>query len=173
MNSFTRLGMQVFVSRRSGVRMKRTQWTELIAGLDERAEGVRESGAFLLSDVTGGSRVVRRVVYYDDLGPCSHNGGLWVRPPAYAKLWRLCSAEERKVIADLHTHPGDFTQLSPTDQMHPMVGTVGHIAIVVPRLARGPIEPRECGVHVYLGGHRWKSRFGRDAERFLCVGGRP
>jgi hypothetical protein len=165
--------MQVFVSWRSGVRMLAAQWTDLIAGLDQRAEGIRESGAFLLSDVGGRSRVVRQVVYYNDLGPSSGNGGLWVGPAAYAKLWRLCSTEGRKVIADLHTHPGNFTQLSSIDRAHPMVGTVGHVAIVVPRLARGAIEPRDCGVHVYRGGHQWKSTFGRGAERLLYAGRRP
>jgi hypothetical protein len=170
MNFFTRTAMRAFVGRPSRVRFTRPQWSELISELGRRAGGVRESGAFLLADVRFRFPTVRRIVYYDDLDPRSLNGGVLLRSSAYGTLWRLCSNHGLRVIADLHTHPGDFVSQSDTDRTHPTIATAGHVAIVVPHLAGRPIAPAECGVHVYRGGHRWESHFGRAAARLLYVG---
>jgi hypothetical protein len=150
--------------------MTRAQWSELISELGRRAGGVRESGAFLLADAGGGRPVVRRLEYFDDLDPTSLNGGVSLNSAAFGKLWRLCTSERLRVIADAHTHPGDFVQQSCMDRANPLVAMGGHVAIVVPHLAAQPVEPRECGVHVYLGSHRWEASFGRSASRLLYVG---
>lgn len=170
MTFFTRVSIRAFVGRRSRVRMTLLEWAELIAELGRRAGGVRESGAFLLSDARGGRPVVRMVVYFDDLDPKSLNGGVSLNAAAFGKLWRLCSAEGLRVIADVHTHPGDFVEQSCIDQANPMVAMAGHVAIVVPHLAARAVGPRECGVHVYVGSHRWEASFGRPASRLLYVG---
>ena len=164
------MDIRAFVARHSRVRLTPTQWSELIRQLGRRAGGVRESGAFLLAKVGARRPAVRRIVYYDDLDPASLNGGVVLRSPAYGKLWSLCRAEGMRVIADLHTHGGTLIQQSDVDQTNPTVAIRGHVAIVVPHLASRPIRATECGVHLYLGGHRWQSHLGRRAARVLYVG---
>ena len=171
MNFFTLPDIQAFVARRSRVRLRRIQWDGLIAELGRRTSGVREAGAFLLADAEAGHRpAVRRIVYFDDLDPNCLTGGISMGSAAFGKLWTLCRTDGLRVIADVHTHPGTFVRQSDIDQANPMVALAGHIAIVVPHLATQRFEPRDCGVHVYLGGHRWEASCGAQAARLLYVG---
>jgi proteasome lid subunit RPN8/RPN11 len=164
------MDMPAFVRRHSRVRMSRAQWSEMTAELGRRAGGIRESGAFLLANVSDGRPVVRRVVYFDDLDPASLNGGVSLNSAAFAKLWRLASSQELHVIADVHTHPANFVHQSAIDLANPMVAMAGHVAIVVPHLAARRLEPSDCGVHVYLGNHQWRESLGRQALGLLYVG---
>jgi proteasome lid subunit RPN8/RPN11 len=171
MTFFTPPDIRAFVARRSRVRMTRLQWDELAAELGRRTGGVREAGAFLLADTNQGHRpAVRKIVYFDDLDPNCLTGEISIGPTAFATLWTLCRSEGLRVIADVHTHPGTFVTQSDIDRANPMVAMAGHVALVVPHLATRAFEPRECGVHVYLGGHRWETSRDRRAARLLYVG---
>jgi len=162
--------MRALAGRRSRVRMTGAAWAELISELGRRAGGRRESGAFLLAEQDAARPAVRRIVYYDDLDPASLNGGVSISAGAFGRLWRLCSAEGLRVIADVHTHPGTYVEQSSIDRANPMVAQPGHVAILVPHLAGQRVRPRECGVHVYQGSHQWDSYLGRRAARLLYVG---
>lgn len=170
MSFFTRLSTSVCFGRRSRVRLTARQWNDLIAELGRRAGGVREAGAFLLTAGEERAAKVRRFVYFDDVDPTCLTGGISMRSSAFGALWDICAAERMRVVADVHTHPGVFVDQSDIDRANPMIATAGHIAVIVPDLARRAIAPSECGVHIYRGAHTWDSMFGSDAARLLYVG---
>lgn len=163
--------IRALVARRSRVRMTRTQWDGLIAALARRTGGTREAGAFLLAAADQRHRpTVRLIVYFDELDADCLTGGISMGSAAFGKLWTLCRTSGLRVIADVHTHPGTSVRQSGVDKANPMVALVGHVAIVAPHLAMLPFETRECGVHVYLGGHRWEANYRRRAAQLLYVG---
>lgn len=169
MTSFTLPSIRALAARRNRVHIRRGRWNDLIIELRARAGGVRESGAFLLATRRRPRRVVD-VVYFDDLDPNSLTGGVSLPSAAFAELWDYCSTHNMRVVADVHTHPGDFVAQSDIDRSNPMIAKKGHIAIIVPHLARRPSTPRHCGVHEYLGDHRWNSVYRRGVRRHLRVG---
>jgi proteasome lid subunit RPN8/RPN11 len=161
------------VGRRAWLRIHRNLWRELIRSLGERADGRRESGAFLCADRSARRSRVTRVVYYDDLDPTSLNGGVSFAFAGYGSLWDVCEKDQLRVIGDVHTHPGSHVRQSSTDQANPMVARVGHIALIVPHLAGRPLSAEEVGVHRYIGEDGWQSRYGKQAARDLYVGRWP
>ena len=145
-------------------------WHEGLTELKQRGKGRRESGAFLLGRKKGNKRTVSNIVYYDDLDPhCLDSGIVILDGSAYAGLWKICRETRFEVLADVHTHPGSPYQ-SGTDRDNPMIGVIGHIAIIVPNLAQRMVPSHELGVYEYLGNHRWQAYIGRDASRFFYIG---
>jgi hypothetical protein len=63
------------------------------------------------------------------------------------------------VVADAHVHPFGAGQ-SRSDRENPMIARAGHIAIILPRMARSPIRRWAVGVYEYLGDHHWQARGG-------------
>jgi proteasome lid subunit RPN8/RPN11 len=148
--------------------MRRSDWNSMVAELGRRGRGNRESGAFLLGDRSGDGRTVTRVVYLDDLDPNCLQGGIEFDGLAYSKLWDLCDAEQRVVIADVHTHPKQWVGQSGIDAENPMVAQKGHVAVIVPNFASRPVQASEVGVHRY-DGRGWISWTGQDAEQRLFI----
>ncbi len=70
------------------------------------------------------------------------------------------------VVADVHTHPFGPGQ-SRADRTNPMVALKGHIALIVPRFAKGNPRPRDLGLYVYQGNHQWTSYSGSNVCRLL------
>ena len=142
-------------------------WTELMAHLRAQGAGVRESGAFLLGSKTDAGRVVLRFVPYEQLQPDAlSNDYVSLRADSFAKLWEVCRAAGMTVVADVHTHPFGPGQ-SRSDLTNPMVALKGHIALIVPRFAKGNPRPRDLGLYVYQGNHQWASYSGFDVGRLL------
>lgn len=133
-------------------KMPRRLWRDLLAELQRRGDGRRESGAFLLAD-RDRDRVVR-VAYYDDLDAHCLTGGISFASSGFTELWRICGEEDLRVVADVHTHPGTWVAQSEIDATNPMIARVGHVAIIVPSYG-GARCVEECGVHIYLGSRRW------------------
>src|SRR5205085_2828544 len=91
------------------VSMPRRLWRDLMSDLRTRGEGRRESGAFLLAP-PGADRVAAHVCY-DDLDPCALDTGIIVfHGCGYVPLWQLCEARQLRVVADVHTHPTNWTE---------------------------------------------------------------
>lgn len=157
-----------FRGRSALLRMRRVDWNTMVAELGRRGHSNRESGAFLLGDRDGDQRTVTRVVYLDDLDPNCLTGGIEFDGLAYSKLWDICDAEKRRVIGDVHTHPGRGVHQSSIDAANPMIAQDAHVALIVPYLAMHPIDAREVGVHRY-DGRRWQTWTGRDAARRLFI----
>ncbi|PWS37136.1 hypothetical protein DFH01_09720 [Falsiroseomonas bella] len=140
-----------------------------MAELDRRGRRRHEAGVFLLGDDVGGSRVVRDAIFYDQLDPKAYDTGICVlHGAAFAQLWNVCRKRGLTVVADAHTHGGDARQ-SGSDRKNPMVARPGHIAVIVPDFARGPVLPERLGLYRYLGDHRWTEHGGRRWRRFLSL----
>jgi hypothetical protein len=142
----------------------------MITELHRRGEERREAGAFLLGRRKGHSRLVSRVVYLDDIDPECLVGGIHLHGEAYGRLWDICDEAGVRVLADIHTHPGDWVGQSSTDKENPMIASSGHIALIAPNFAAGEIKAKHVGVHEYRGEAGWDSHFGRTARRLLYVG---
>ncbi|MGE3795254.1 MAG: Mov34/MPN/PAD-1 family protein [Dehalococcoidia bacterium] len=149
------------------IEISRLRWRRLVSELARRGRRERESGAFLLARAGCRTRRVAAIVPYDDLDARCLVGGIDLDGSAFARLWALCAGRDLRVIADVHTHPGQGVAQSATDARHPMVATRGHLAIIVPNFAQGRPAPRECGVHVYEGGHRWRSHLPPESAALL------
>lgn len=132
-------------------------WRHLLKELRKRGRGVRESGAFLLGKP--GSRRVSRFVCYDDLDETALDAGIiMVHATGFVRLWEICRRESLKVLADVHTHPSDWTGQSESDRTHPMVASPGHIAMILPNFAKPNRRAlRGASVYEYLGDHRWQA----------------
>jgi hypothetical protein len=134
----------------------RRVWLSGVAELRRRADGTRESGAFLLGTIADGTRTIREIVFYDDIDPhCFKNGIVEFDGRKLGQLWSHCRTSGFEVVADVHVHPGSFRQ-SPSDQRNPVMPTIGHVALILPNYARGRVEPGSIGIYEYLGDRRWR-----------------
>lgn len=145
------------------------RWRVLIRDLRARGAGQQESGAFLLAPPN--SLRIAAHVCYDDLDPHALDTGIIVfQGSGYTRLWQLCESRQLRVIADVHTHPGDWTGQSHADETHPMVGTAGHLALIVPHFARfNTFSLRGVGVYRYCGNHRWQTCTDREPAFHLSL----
>lgn len=138
------------------VEINRLFWFTLTKELHRRGRNKRESGAFLLGRENS-TRIVR-AVYYDDLDPhCLERGYIHFNGAGYVPLWKICQREQLRVIADVHTHPTQWTDQSESDVANPMIAQKGHMALIVPNYARRlRFSLRGVGIFEYLGDGHWK-----------------
>lgn len=145
-------------------------WRQGLMELRRRGKNRHESGAFLLGHKRENKRKIARFIYYDDLDPhCLDTGIVVLDGSVFGKLWKICRDMDMEVVADVHTHPGLPFQ-SYTDQSNPMIGVPGHIAIIVPNLARRITGAAKLGIYQYLGDHRWQAHLKKAASRFFYIG---
>jgi hypothetical protein len=132
-------------------------WCRLIYELKRRGAGRRESGAFLLGN--HGTRRATHFICYDDLDPTALDTGIIVfHGQGFVPLWEVCRARKMRVLADVHTHPTEWTGQSESDRTHPMIAQRGHVALIVPHLAQGRFQSlKGVGIHEYCGDHRWNA----------------
>lgn len=148
----------------------RRLWSAILLQLDRRGERHHESGVFLLGAEKGRRLEVRDALFYDELNPSAYDTGVCVlHSDAFARLWAICRERDLTVVADVHTHAGAAFQ-SYADKTNPMIARVGHIAIIVPNLARPPVKHEALGVFEYRGEHEWTNRSGKNVKRFFYVG---
>ena len=134
----------------------RFKWLTLLCELKCKGEDKRESGAFLLGKK--GSRKVCHYVCYDELYEDAFRSGCIVlERMAWVRLWDICLKNEMQVLADIHTHPLEWTGQSSSDMQNPMISQLGHIAMIAPCYAkywwRGL---RGIGIHEYKGNNTWQ-----------------
>lgn len=139
------------------LKIKIRLWKRLIKQLKTRGDQTRESGAFLLGKPY--EREISDFICYDELDPASLNSGIIIfNGDGYIPLWEICRKKKLKVLADVHTHPGNWTGQSGPDQRHPMIAQPGHIALIVPDFAAKRNQLLEnVGVHEFLGEGSWRS----------------
>jgi hypothetical protein len=148
----------------------RRMWKRVLKELESRGEGFHEAGVFLLGIERDGRRQVKDTIFYDELDPSVYDTGVCVlHGDAFAALWALCRERGLTVVADIHTH-GLAARQSHDDRTNPMVARAGHVAIIVPNLARPPIESAALGIYEYRGKHEWTNRSESPADRFFYVG---
>jgi len=145
------------------------------SGVDElrcRAGGRRESGAFLLGNVTSSYRRVQEFLFYDDVDPrCFANGFVEFDGGRFGTVWKLCRTKNCTVVADVHVHPGHFAQ-SASDRANPMIAERGHLALIIPHYAEREWLPGAVGVYEYLGMRQWHDHSHRG-RRIFHVGWWP
>jgi len=146
-------------------------WRRLKTKLRERGRNCsRESGAFLLGQRHEGRARIVDFMLYDDLDPHSLDSGIVRFDGRYfGELWAICKARGLAVVADIHVHPGGSGQ-SDSDRDHPMISRAGHIALILPRFARGAQPLRDVGVYRYLGGKQWAAVPRSQRRRFFHIG---
>ena len=151
------------------LRIAKGVWREMTAELHRRTEGCHESGAFLLGRHNAADREASAVIYYDELDPKAYNTGICIlRADAFGRLWDRCAASGLSVVADAHVHPyGAWQSLS--DRENPMIARPGHLALILPLMARLPVRRWSVGLYEYLGDHRWRSHGGRHVARVLKI----
>ena len=132
-------------------------WGLLTSELDRRGNGERESGAFLLAPFD--RRHVCQAAYYDDLCPgCLDEGFIRFDSAGYVGLSQICQATGLRVVADVHTHPGEWTDQSRADRAHPMMARTGHIGLIVPHFAqRTRTNLDGVSAFAYQGEGKWVS----------------
>ena len=135
--------------------IKFSMWQQLITELRMRGYGRRESGALLLAKKEDNEIV--RFICYDDLDPQAFDTGI-IRfdSSGFTPLWDLCIREGLRVVADVHTHPENWTGQSSADKQHPIIHQKGHIALIVPNYARKTQKTlRGVGIYEYQGAYEW------------------
>ncbi|SCG60038.1 hypothetical protein [Micromonospora halophytica] len=144
----------------------------LLAGLAERGQGNRESGAFLLTDRTHPEeelpQPVTAIAFYDDLDPDCLTGRIDFHAAGYTALQDLCRRDGLRVVGDIHTHPAHRVQQSRVDATHPMVARDGHVALIAPHFAAGVTDVSQLGVHLRVKG-TWASFYREQAAELLLV----
>lgn len=141
-------------------------WWGVLHELRRRGEGRRESGAFFLGSNEGQRRLIRGVLYYDDLDPHAlDTGAILLDGAVYARVFRECERRGMRVVADVHTHPGRSAQ-SCIDQEHPMIREAGHLALILPRYAVK--NGGAIGLYEYRGGRAWTAHPEKLFYRGLC-----
>lgn len=131
-------------------------WAQLIEQLCRRGKNERETGAFLLGPFGTGD--ITEFICYNDLDAEAFDSGIIIfKSEGYMPLWKHCLEEALTVLADVHTHPGNWSGQSTADQTHPMISQRGHIALIVPNYAtREQQTLRNVGVYEYQGDLKWK-----------------
>lgn len=144
-------------------------WDALIADLRTRGKGRRESGAFILGELRGSSRVSIDFIPYEELDPrAQHYAYVRLGTDAFSRLWEECSKRHLQVIADVHTHPCGPRQ-SSSDRDNPMISLAGHVALIVPNFAHGSVTPADVSVNVYHGQGRWTTHLDTEAAKLLTI----
>jgi proteasome lid subunit RPN8/RPN11 len=111
-------------------------------------------------------------VFYDDVDPDSLSTGIVVIDGRrLGDLWSYCRKTGRKVVADVHVHPGGYAQ-STSDQANPIMAEVGHVAIILPDFAQRSTAPGGIGFYRYLGSRKWRDQ-SREFPRPMHVGWWP
>jgi hypothetical protein len=137
--------------------MQLALWKDLVKELKKRGQGKRETGAFLLGPKDGD--IITEFICYNDLDPHAFDTGIIVfNGDGFILLWKHCGQHGLKVMADVHTHPSEWTGQSSSDKKHPMIAQAGHIALIVPSYATKRNQLlKGVGVHEFLGSRIWKS----------------
>lgn len=135
----------------------------MLSDLRARGAGERESGAFMLARV--GSREITSFICYDDLDEAALESGIvTVYARGFVKLWDHCQRNGLAVVADVHTHPSEWTGQSHSDRTHPMVAIKGHIALILPDFAAPNARPLNgASVYEYKGSHKWRTHTSKSA----------
>ena len=146
-------------------------WRRLLTDLRERGcSRSRESGAFLLGRRYGERSRIVDFVLYDDLDShCLDTGIVRFDGRYFGQLWALCRKQRLSVVADVHVHPGVAEQ-SQSDRVNPMIAKSGHIALILPEFATGPLRREAIGIYQYQGGERWRTVSPRLRRDFFHIG---
>lgn len=135
----------------------RELWVETWVGLRNRGKGLRESACIWGGRREGDADSAQSVIFLDDL-PGVHAGARYhqMSRPTIDALFRILRDRREMIVTDIHTHPGDWVDLSPTDAEHPIEFRRGLPALVIPYFAKSAPTTDGLGLHEYLGDGGWR-----------------
>ena|SRR3569832_1027608 len=146
-------------------------WVTTWLGLQERSAGQREAACVWLGGRTRETEIATDIVFLDDLpGTVGRRLQHRTSRQAVAILLELARAKGLSIVADIHTHPSDWVDLSDVDREHPIEYRVGLVAIVLPSFALGEPDLARTGVHQYLGNGDWERLDGSQSNPRLVLG---
>lgn len=147
-------------------------WNEGVNELRRRSAGQCESGAFLLGQNAGRMRKIEGFLFYDDVDPhCFDHGIVEFDGGKFGMVWQQCRLRKKTVVADVHVHPGHYTQ-SGSDRHNPMIPEAGHLALIIPNFATQRRTPGHIGIYEYLGARQWHNH-SRNGKKIFYVGWWP
>lgn len=139
-------------------------WLSTWRGLQQRGGGAREAACVWLGTIAGDVEHAREIVFLDDLpGTTAQRLNHRTSREAVNMVLGRARVSRQRIVADIHTHPADWVDLSVVDRAHPIEYRLGLLALVLPDFAEGPCELSRAGVHEYLGDGRW-GRFDGSAK---------
>jgi hypothetical protein len=146
-------------------------WEQTWAGLRDRGRGNHETAC-----VWGGRRSVaadtaQSVTFLDDL-PGVRAGARYhhLSRATIDALFSILRTRREMIVADIHTHPKDWVDLSDTDAMHPIEFRPGLPAMVIPHFAQSPPTLNGLGLHEYVGDGVWRMLHPGEVLNVLRIG---
>lgn len=116
----------------------------------------------------GQLRRAEHFIPYDEIDPNCLQGAILFDGSKMDLVWQICESRGMQVVADVHTHPGEWHGQSGTDKANPMIPERGHVALIVPNFADRDYMPGEIGIHEYRGRDGWLDH-SREAKKFFKV----
>lgn len=128
--------------------------------------GRTESGAFLLGQIDGHERSVRKVIYFDDVDPQAYRSrAIRFNTTRLGVVYDACEREGLSIVGDIHVHPEEAF-LSPIDEANPVVAVAGHVGIILPYSGRYQTTD-QISVHILDNHGGWLHVGRRDVTGFL------
>jgi hypothetical protein len=145
-------------------------WAETWLGLRARGHGKTESAAIWGGKRDSSAETVEAVYFLDDLpGRVQFSGYHRVPEKALELLFNQLQRDRRVIVGDIHTHPGDWVDLSALDKNNPIEFRKGLHAIVLPTYALPEPSLSIAGVHEYKGGGRWRILSQRAKKKVITL----
>lgn len=145
-------------------------WQHTWSGLRTRGEGAREAACVWAGSCSEREELVSEVVFLDDFpGVKSFALQHQTSRTATDALFEGLRVKRLSIIADVHTHPEDWVDLSWVDKAHPIEYRPGLSALVLPYYATSIPAIATTGIHIYLGDGRWKRLHGRRAQQKVQI----
>lgn len=140
-------------------------WQRTWMKLRSHGDGQREAACVWAGVRSEHEERVTEVIFLDDLSgveafPLQHK----TTRKATAALFAQLRDKKLSIIADVHTHPGDWVDLSWIDKAHPIEYRPGLTAIVLPNYATTEPSLETIGIHSYLGDGQWRQLEGDQAK---------
>ena len=142
------------------------------SGLVARSDGHRESAAILLGRSDGSDDFALDAVFHHDLDD-DRGEALYVELTELGKtrLYDRLAAQAQRIVALVHTHPGNWVGLSEVDRENQICSRVGVWSIVLPNYAAGPMKmPASWGIHARLS-KGWSTVQSKDVAQHIVIEG--
>ena len=147
-------------------------WALTWSELHRRSGGQVDAACAWAGERTSTAWTVKSVHFLDDFGAI--DAGPLHHRASRASVEGLFDEMRRRgedLIADVHTHPEDWVDLSRTDREHPLEYRLGMLAVVLPWFAATAPSLRQVGVHEYVSTATWRRLSGAEvAARFHILG---
>lgn len=146
-------------------------WEETWIGLRARGNGRREAACIWSGKRSPDGDIARSVTFLDDL-PGVRASARYHRlsRETIKALFDLLRERQEVIVADIHTHPSDWVDLSPTDEEHPIEFRRGLPAMIIPNFAKFAPALDGLGLHEYLGDGKWRRLDSEEVEQVLKIG---